>query len=124
MVQNFHHPDGDLINGSVTWSTVADMARPRVRCLLRGDESEVESNGGCDEAPVHCVFAVVTARQPACSPDSVFSPCQMVCDVAAAQRRRVLHSGGLLGAVWSVSLVSPSARGYALLATSWDGKGC
>ena len=50
MVQNFHHPDGDLINGSVTWSTVADMARPRVRCLLRGDESEVEFNGRCDEA--------------------------------------------------------------------------
>ena len=24
--QNFHHLDGDIINGSVTWSTVADVA--------------------------------------------------------------------------------------------------
>ena len=95
-----------------------------MRCLLRGDESEVESNGGCGEAPVHCVFAVVTARQPAYGPDSVFSPCQMVCNVATALRRQVLHSGGLLSAVRSVSLVSPSTRGYALLAASWDGKGC
>ena len=95
-----------------------------MRCLLRGDESEVESNGACGEAPVRCVFAVLTARQPACGPDSVFSPCQMVCDVAAALRRRVLHSGVLLGAVRFVSLISPSIRGYALLATSWDGKGC
>jgi len=36
---------------------------PRVRCLRRGDESEVESNGGCGEAPARCVFVVATARQ-------------------------------------------------------------
>ena len=37
-----NHPDGDLRNGFATWSTVADVARPHVRCLLRGDESEEE----------------------------------------------------------------------------------
>jgi hypothetical protein len=37
-----HHPDGDLTNGSATWSTVAEVARPRMRCLLHGDESEEE----------------------------------------------------------------------------------
>ena len=58
-----HHPDGDFIYESETRSTEAEVARPRVRCLRRGDESEEVSNGECGEAPTRCVFAVATARQ-------------------------------------------------------------
>ena len=42
-----------------------------------------------------------------CGPDSVLSPCRMVCAVAVALWRWVLHSGGFLDAVRSGSLVSP-----------------
>ena len=45
------HHGGDIINESATRSTVAEVARPRVWCLRRGDESEEESNGGCGVAP-------------------------------------------------------------------------
>ena len=58
-----HRPDGDFIYESMTRSTEAEVARPRMRCLRRGDESEEESNGGCGEAPARCVFAVASARQ-------------------------------------------------------------
>ena len=37
-----NHPHSDIRNEFATRSTVADVARPRVRCLLRGDESEEE----------------------------------------------------------------------------------
>jgi hypothetical protein len=84
----------------------------------------VESNGGCDEAPARCVIMVATMRQPARGPDLVLSFCRMVCGVAAALRRRVPHGGGLLGAVRSVSLVSLSACGRVLMATSWVQEGC
>jgi hypothetical protein len=84
----------------------------------------MESNGGCGMAPVRCVIMVATARQPARGPDLVFLLCRMVCGVATALRRRVPHGGGILGAVRSVSLVSLSARGYVLTATSWVREGC
>jgi hypothetical protein len=29
-----HHCHGDFRNGSVTWSTVAGVARPRMRCFF------------------------------------------------------------------------------------------
>lgn len=45
--------------------------------FLRGDESEVESNGGCGETPARCVIVVATARQLARGPDSVVSLCQV-----------------------------------------------
>jgi len=38
------------------------VARPPRVVFLRGDESVVESNGGCGEAPVRCVIVVATAR--------------------------------------------------------------
>ena len=58
------YPDGDFCNGSVTWSVVADVARLPRAVFLRDNESEVESSGGCGEAPAHCVIAVATERQP------------------------------------------------------------
>lgn len=66
---------------------MAEVVRPRVRCLQRRDESEEGSNGGCGEPPARCVIAVVTARQPARGTDSVVLLCQMVCGVAGALRR-------------------------------------
>ena len=94
-----HHPNGDFIYESETRSTEAEVARPRMRCLRRGDESEEESNGGCGVAPARCVIAVVTTRQPARGPDSVVSLCRTVYGGAAALWRQVLHGGGLLGVV-------------------------
>jgi hypothetical protein len=47
-----HYSIGDFRNGSMTWSSVAGVARPARAVFLRGDESEVESNGGCGEAVV------------------------------------------------------------------------
>ena len=85
-----------------------------MRCLLQADESEVESNSGCDEAPARCVFEVASTRQPVCGSDSVLSHCQMVFDVAAALQWRVLHSGGLLGTIRFVPLVSSIVMGLGL----------
>ena len=63
------------------------------------------SSGGCGEAPVRCVFAVVKARQPARGPDSmVFTLSDGVCWGSGTTGRQVLHSGGLLGVVRSVFL--------------------
>ena len=53
----------------------------------------MESNGGCGEAPTRCILVVVTARRPVRDPDSMVSSCHVVCGVAAALRRRVLHIG-------------------------------
>ena len=39
------------------------VVRPPRVVFPRGDESVVESNGGCGEAPVRCVIAVATERQ-------------------------------------------------------------
>lgn len=44
--------DGNKRDRSLTWSVVADAARPPHTVSLRGDNSEEESNGGCGEAPV------------------------------------------------------------------------
>ena len=38
------HSDGDNRDGSATWSTMVDVARPRCAVFLRADESDVESN--------------------------------------------------------------------------------
>jgi len=76
----------------------------------RGDESEVEFNGGSGEAPARCVIAVPNVRQPVRDPDSVVSSNQVVCGVAVALRQRVPHSGGLLGVVQSASFGSLSTQ--------------
>ncbi|TVU21736.1 hypothetical protein EJB05_31393, partial [Eragrostis curvula] len=70
-----HLPDGDIVNGSATWSTVAEVARPPRGGVLY--EAARVSNGGCGEAPACCVLVVMTARRPACGPDPVVSPCRM-----------------------------------------------
>ena len=57
----------------MTWSAVADVARPPRAVFFRGDESEVESNGGCGKAPA-CLCLCETARQPVRGPDLVLSP--------------------------------------------------
>ena len=67
---------------------------------------------------MRCVIAVVTVRQPARGSDSVVSLCQMVFGGAAALRRQVLHSGGLLGMVRSVFLDFLSTLDRVLTATS------
>jgi len=95
-----------------------------MRCLLQADESEVESNSGCDEAPARCVFEVASTRQPVCGSDSVLSHCQVVFDVAAALQWRVLHSGGLRGTIRFVPLVSSIVMGLGLDGDSMVGKGC
>ena len=87
------------------------VARSPRAVFPRGDESKVGSNGGSGEAPARCVIAVATARQPVRGPDSVVSSCKVVGGVAAALRRRVLHSGVLLGAVRSASFGSLSTQG-------------
>nr|TKW36290.1 hypothetical protein SEVIR_2G431100v2 [Setaria viridis] len=108
-----HHSDSDKRNESVTWSTMASVARSPHVVFLRGDETEVESNGGCGEAPASCLIAVATARQPARGPDSVVSLCQVERDVAAALQQRVPHGGGLLGVV-QLFLLVPCRRRVAL----------
>lgn len=77
-----------------------DVVRPCVRCLWRGDENEEESNGGHGgEAPCIVFFTVATTKQPVCGMDSMVQLCWMMSDVVA-QRQRVLHDGGLLGAIY------------------------
>ena len=76
------------------------------------------SNSGCGEAPARLCLCGATARQPARGPDSVVSLCQMVFGGAAALRRQVLHSGGLLGVVRSVFLDFLSTLDRVLTATS------
>ena len=98
-----HHSDGNTRDRSVTWSTVADVARPPLAVFLRGDESGVQRR---------------TWRGPRAlwsGPDLMISLCQMVVGVAAALQRRVPHDGGLLGAVQSASSGSLSAWGHAWL---------
>ena len=74
------HLDGDLRNGSAVWSTVAGVAWLRLQCFPRGDEREVESNGGCGEASARYVVVVPTARQPTSGSDPVFfTPSGRVC---------------------------------------------
>ena len=68
-----HHSDGNKRNKSVTWSVEADVARPPHAVFLRGDESEVDSNGRCGEAAACCVVVVLTARLPARGLDLVIS---------------------------------------------------
>jgi hypothetical protein len=41
---------------------VADVARPPRAVFLRGDEREVESNGGSGEAPRVCAIVVAVVR--------------------------------------------------------------
>ena len=89
-----------------------------MRCLLHGDESKEEVQRQVRRGIAHCVIAVVTARLPARSPDSVVSLCQMVFGGAAALRRHVLHSGGLLGVVRSVFLDFLSMQDRVSTATS------
>ena len=72
-----------------------DVARPPRAVFLRGDESEVESNGGCGEAPARLCLCE-TARQPVRGPDLVLSSCQVECNSAAVLRQWVSHGGGLL----------------------------
>jgi hypothetical protein len=79
-----HHSDGDFKNGSVIWSSVVGVARPPFAVFLRGDESEVESNGGCGKSPACCVIMVATARQPARGLNSVVSFRQVECGDASA----------------------------------------
>nr|TKW19796.1 hypothetical protein SEVIR_4G043004v2 [Setaria viridis] len=78
-----HHTDVDKRNGSVTWSTGAGVMRPPRVVFFRGDESEVESNCGCGEAPARCFIMVATARQSARGLDSVVSLCQVECGVCS-----------------------------------------
>jgi hypothetical protein len=108
-----HHSDGNKRNGSATWSVEADVARPPHAVFLQGDESKVESNSGCGEAPARCVVMVLTARHPARDPDLVLSLYRVVCDVAGALRRWVPHGGGLLGIMLSISFGSLSTRSHA-----------
>ena len=98
-----HHSDGNTRDRSVTWSAVADVARPPLAVFRRGNESGVQRR---------------TWRGPRAlwsGPDLVISLCQVVDGVAAALRRRVLHGGSLLGAVQSASSGSLSAWGHAWL---------
>ena len=85
----------------MTWSAVADVARPPLVVFLRGDESRVQR---------------WTWRGPRAlwsGPDLVISLCQVVDGVAAALWHWVPHGGGLLGAAQSASSGSLSAWGHA-----------
>ena len=99
------------------------MARPP-RTVSSAWRREVASNGGRGEAPVRCVFAMATARQPARGPDSVVPLRRTVDSVAAALWRQVLLGCGLLGAGLSVSLVFLSVLDRTSVATSLAGEGC
>jgi hypothetical protein len=114
----------DLGRGVLWWA----WRGPRARCFLRGVEREVEFNGGCGEAPARCVVAVATVRQVVRGPNPVFFPLHRVdCDVAAVSRRRVLHGGGLLGAVVSASFDSYRRRVTPAVSTTigvWTVGGC
>jgi hypothetical protein len=65
----------------------------------------VALGGGRGETPTHERGGVQRRMRQGphvlCCPDLVFSLRQVVCFVAAAPRRRVLHGGGLLGVVTS-----------------------
>ena len=89
-----------------------------MRCLLHGDESEEEVQRRVRRGPARLCLCGATARQPARGPDSVVSLCQMVFGGAAALRRQILHSGGLLGVVRSVFLDFLSMLDRVLTATS------
>ena len=86
---NFAHSNGDNRDTSMTWSTMADVVRIPHAVFLRGDASEVESNGGHGETPTHCVIVVATARHPAMGSDLV---------VFTLSNGVWCCSGGLLGA--------------------------
>jgi hypothetical protein len=104
------HSDNDKGNGSVMWSSVAGVARPPCAVYLRGNVREAESNSGCGEAPVRCVVVATAAKQPSRGSDSMLSPCQVESVVTVALRQKVLHGGGLLGAVQSASRFNVDAR--------------
>jgi hypothetical protein len=58
-----------------------------------------ESNGGCGEAPEHCVESRIRCLHPV----------EVVGLLATVLRRWAQHGGGFLGVVLSASLVSLSA---------------
>jgi hypothetical protein len=96
-----HHFDGDIRNISVTWRNVASVAWPPHVVYLRGYKSEVESNGGCGEAPARlCLRGGDCEAAYERSGSDSFT--QIECIVASALQRRVLQRGGFLGAVHSV----------------------
>lgn len=69
------------------------------------NESDVEFKGRCGEAPVRCVFVVLTVRQIVRGPDLLVLLCQVVYGVATYLRA---HGSGLFGVVRPVSLGSLS----------------
>ena len=85
------------------------MARPPRAVFLRGDESEVESNGGCGEAPTRLCLCE-TARQPARGPDLVLSSCQVECKFCSGTSAMGPARQWPFGAVRSSSLGSPLTR--------------
>ena len=106
-----HHPDGDLRNGSATWSTMADVARPPRAVFLLGGETEMESSGGCGEAPARLCLCE-TARQPVRGPDLVFSSCQVECGFCSGTSAMGPAWRWPFGVVRSSSLGSPLTRGH------------
>lgn len=91
------HSNGDNRDGSV-----ADVARLPRAVFLRGDKSEVESNGRRGETPTYLCYRGVDCEAAREGSDLVISLCQMECGVVAALQRRVPHCDVLLGAVRSV----------------------
>ena len=57
-----HHFDGDFLNGSWAWSSVAGVARPRARCSF--EATREESNGGCGEAVSKAVCEALRKFNP------------------------------------------------------------
>ena len=96
-----HHSDGNTRDRSMTWSAVADVARPPLAVFFRGGESGVQRR------------AWRGPRALWSGPDLVLSLCQVVDGVATVLQRRFPHGGGFLGAVQSVSSGSLSAWGHA-----------
>ena len=90
---------------------MADVTRPPRAVFLRGDESEVESNSGCGEAPARLCLCE-TARQPVRGPDLVFSSCQVECGFCSGTSVMGPAWRWLFGAVRSSSLGSPFTRGH------------
>ena len=93
-------------------SVVADVARPPRAVFLRGDESEVESNGRYGEAPARLCLCE-TARQPARGPDLVLSSCQVECKFCSGTSAMGPARQWPFGAVRSSSLGSPLTRGHS-----------
>ena len=108
-----HHFDGDFLNGSWAWSSVAGVARPRARSSFEATR-EVESNGGCSEAP-HALWCRGGDCEAVCEwlGSGIVHSVGLSVFVAAASRRRVLHGGDPLGAVVSASFRSLSMFGHA-----------